>query len=698
MRFKRSWVSLGVALACPALAQSPAQQAADPRVADFMVVDCLLPGQIRRLGGRTTYLSARRPVRAAARDCRIRGGEYVEYDRASLSSALGAWLPQAEAGDAEAQSIVGEIYERGLGVQPNYTTAAEWYLLAANAGNPRAQIDLGHLYESGLGVTADPRAALAWYRKAAGAAAVIELDEERPTTPAPPAPDAAPAGMTAEERAEMERLKLAVQSARQEAVALREVAQKRESESAALRAQLDRTLESIAQSGDNVARNEAALRDIEASLRAQLAAKQAEIEGLNAAAERRQQDAQTAAAAQSKALAQSQADSAAARTQMEEQRARLARLERSAAQKLLAGPELTLVEPALTRTRDIVPVAPSRTPERQLVGRVASPAGLVMLTVNDAPVTPNDFGLFTSRLSLGTADLPVKVVAVDAQGKRSEINFILRAPAPAAEAPAAPAAAKNARALTAGVDFGKYHALIIGNNDYQTLPDLSSPVNDANDLAQVLEKHYGFQTTVLRNATRYQILSALNTLRETLTTQDNLLIYYAGHGELDEVNQRGHWLPVDAERDSTANWIPSTQITDMLNIMKAKQVLLIADSCYAGALTRSSIARLGTGMTSDERRHWLRTMASRRSRTVLASGGLAPVMDAGGGGHSVFAKALLEVLESNDDLLDGQSLHRAVAARVAYAAANLQFNQVPEYAPIRFAGHEAGEFFLLPGS
>jgi hypothetical protein len=64
----------------------------------------------------------------------------------------------------------------------------------------------------------------------------------------------------------------------------------------------------------------------------------------------------------------------------------------------------------------------------------------------------------------------------------------------------------------------------------------------------------------------------------------------------------------------------------------------------------------------------------------------------------VFAKALLEVLQNNDELLDGQSLHREVAARVAYAAANLQFDQMPEYAPIRFAGHEAGEFFLLPGS
>jgi uncharacterized caspase-like protein len=254
----------------------------------------------------------------------------------------------------------------------------------------------------------------------------------------------------------------------------------------------------------------------------------------------------------------------------------------------------------------------------------------------------------------------------------------------------------TARKLAASVDFGSYHALLIGNNDYRSLPDLASPVNDVTDLSRTLEQRYGFKTTVLLNADRYQILSALNTLRETLSVRDNLLVYFAGHGELDEVNQRGHWLPVDAERDSTANWIPTTAVTDILNIMKAKQVLLVVDSCYAGALTRSAMGRLGTGMTDAERLHWYRTMASKRSRTVLTSGGLAPVMDAGGGRHSVFAKALLEVLDANADAIDGQRLHREVAARVAYAAANLRFDQVPEYAPIRYAGHEAGEFFLVP--
>ena len=57
-------------------------------------------------------------------------------------------------------------------------------------------------------------------------------------------------------------------------------------------------------------------------------------------------------------------------------------------------------------------------------------------------------------------------------------------------------------------------------------------------------------------------------------------MYYAGHGQLDRVNQRGHWLPVDAEPDSPANWISNISVTDILNAMALQQLLVVADSCY----------------------------------------------------------------------------------------------------------------------
>ena len=139
------------------------------RVAKLHVVDCLLPGQVRQLGQRT-FLTARRPIKTTAAECEIRGGEYVAFDRADYQTALKVWMQAAQEGDAEAQTNVGEIFEKGLGTSPNYQAAALWYGKAAEQGNVRAQFNLGTLYETGRGVPMNKLTALNWYRAAWGMA------------------------------------------------------------------------------------------------------------------------------------------------------------------------------------------------------------------------------------------------------------------------------------------------------------------------------------------------------------------------------------------------------------------------------------------------------------------------------------------------------------------------------------------------
>lgn len=81
---------------------------------------------------------------------------------------------------------------------------------------------------------------------------------------------------------------------------------------------------------------------------------------------------------------------------------------------------------------------------------------------------------------------------------------------------------------------------------------------------------------------------------------------------------------------------------------------------------------------------------------MLASGGLQPVLDQGGGGHSIFARALLSVLKLAREATSAASIASSVAARVGWKAAQLGIVQTPVYAPIRFAGHEAGDFVFVP--
>jgi hypothetical protein len=153
------------------IAQTGAGGGATPgsSIDQFVLVDCLLPGQIRRLGTSTTFIAPRRAVKATQSDCGIRGGEYVLFDRSDYASALAALLPKAQAGDPVAQAYVGEIYEKGLGLAaPDYTNAAQWYQRAADNNYRPAQTSLGALYERGLGVPKDELKALDLYRRAGG--------------------------------------------------------------------------------------------------------------------------------------------------------------------------------------------------------------------------------------------------------------------------------------------------------------------------------------------------------------------------------------------------------------------------------------------------------------------------------------------------------------------------------------------------
>jgi uncharacterized caspase-like protein len=295
----------------------------------------------------------------------------------------------------------------------------------------------------------------------------------------------------------------------------------------------------------------------------------------------------------------------------------------------------------------------------------------------------------------GTEGERVQLVALDRARRKASLEMIV--PARVRATATTPGAAAGDRPLrtSPNLSLGAYHALVIGNNDYKQFKPLKTAVNDAEVIAGILRDRYGFKVTLLRNATRVQILSELNDLRQRLTDKDNLLIYYAGHGELDERNQRGHWLPIDAEPNSTANWISNVAITDVLNSMTVQQLLVVADSCYAGTMTRSALGRLEGGLSESERVRLLSVMAHQRSRMVLTSGGVEPVLDSAGGGHSAFAQAFLGVLQSNVGVLPGQELFSHLRLRVASVADRVQMRQVPEYAPIKYAGHESGDFVFV---
>jgi uncharacterized caspase-like protein len=232
-----------------------------------------------------------------------------------------------------------------------------------------------------------------------------------------------------------------------------------------------------------------------------------------------------------------------------------------------------------------------------------------------------------------------------------------------------------------------YHALVIGNSTYRHLGSLKTPRADSDAVATLLARDFGFKVTLIKDATRGDIISALSKMRANLKWSDNLLVYYAGHGIVDDATQRGYWLPVDAEEKVPTNWISTADITDMVRAIEAKHVMVVADACYSGTLMRDTTARVETAR---DKTVWLRRIMAKRARTVLSSGGNEPVLDSGGGEHSVFAKAFLGALGDSADVIDGVSLFEQVRRPVV-----LNSDQTPQYADIRNAGHDGGEFVFV---
>ncbi|MGI9326156.1 MAG: caspase family protein [Pseudomonadales bacterium] len=243
---------------------------------------------------------------------------------------------------------------------------------------------------------------------------------------------------------------------------------------------------------------------------------------------------------------------------------------------------------------------------------------------------------------------------------------------------------------------GTKYALVIGNDEYRHLKNLTTAVNGARAIDDILRTQYGFETRLLLNATRRQIMVAFSELQQELEDDDQVLIYYAGHGERSgDDDAITYWLPVDAEENQMsyeADGIKSTWITNEMRAMKAKHVMIVADSCYAGAMVRP--VRVSVPSRSiDERR--LKWMVKRRSRTVLTSGGNRPVLDESPDGtHSVFTQALVSVLSENPGVIYGEALHAALVQLVRYNAEQLDFNQVPLFSEVADANHGNGQFVM----
>ncbi len=231
--------------------------------------------------------------------------------------------------------------------------------------------------------------------------------------------------------------------------------------------------------------------------------------------------------------------------------------------------------------------------------------------------------------------------------------------------------------------------LAIGINNYVHLPKLKNATKDVGDITDVLVERYDFKkenvTFLLdEKATRSNIINTLYRLTNTsaLGPNDSLIIYYSGHGYLDD-NGDGYWIPVDADVDDHASYIPNIDIRNQIKNMKCRHVLLVSDSCFSGSLLYRD-----SGIASIRRD--IIELDSKPSRWMFTSGGSEPVADGNPGANSPFANAILLDLRTN---VQSKLIFDKLAIDVRENTSS-NASQLPQFGSLRDAGDMGGRFIF----
>lgn len=348
-------------------------------------------------------------------------------------------------------------------------------------------------------------------------------------------------------------------------------------------------------------------------------------------------------------------------------------------------PQITITSPDAGRGLKTVATSLSRV---TVTGRVADASGVNEVLVQGTPARLDGRGNFAAEVLLKVGENRITVEAFDLKGNRGASILTLRRK-PLAAPPASSSSSEPESETVAPATAGRFYALVIGINDYKSLPRLKTAEADARSVAALLHERFGFEVELRLNATRQEIVGALNRYRRELDPSSNLLIYYAGHGYFDKAVEKAYWLPANASWQDNTDWISADDVTVNVKGIPARHVLVVSDSCYSGTIVRGITPK---PTRTRVRGRYLRRMLEGRSRTLIASGGNEPVADGGEGGHSVFASALLRGLAQTEgaaftaEELFYSYIRESVAGRS---------EQTPEYNPLRNSGHESGDFVFF---
>jgi len=274
--------------------------------------------------------------------------------------------------------------------------------------------------------------------------------------------------------------------------------------------------------------------------------------------------------------------------------------------------------------------------------------------------------------------------------------------------------------MTAIEGFNRSLAILVAIDRYgDGVPELQTPVADAEELAHVLSRDHGFETEIWANekATLAGLRALLAALKARVGSEDRVLFYFAGHGiAMDgDGGPEGFVLPQDSTRSSTDRYLPMVELHSTLSALTCRHMLVVLDCCFAGAFRWAGFRHLVLAPENLHRERyewftqdaaWQAIASAAHNQKALDVASEQPLGKRGDDRkHSPFASALIRGLKgAADQAAAGDAGDGVITATELYLFLEKELlpttkdgpRQTPILWPLR--KHERGQFvFLVPG-
>jgi tetratricopeptide (TPR) repeat protein len=334
-----------------------------------------------------------------------------------------------------------------------------------------------------------------------------------------------------------------------------------------------------------------------------------------------------------------------------------------------SGPEILILVPA-TRGFDIVAKN-----DMLIKGIAKDLSGLKEVYINGTKIYSQTDGNFWGNAVIGATDEKVMIKAIDIIGNVTEMSLTIKRPDKV-----------NKPEIVAPVTTeGKNYCLLVAAQNYadESIPSLENPIADAIRLKMILKSDYNFADSNvinLFNPSNDDLKRQLLEMTNTIQPEDNIIIFYAGHGIWKDSEKKGYWLMANAKRNDVNTWLPNKDVLNLIAKIPSRHTLLITDACFSGGVFKTrSIGKNAPAA--------IQSMNEKISRVAITSGNDTEVPD-----ESVFMKYLIKALSENKDkYLTAQKLFVTNIIEAVMTETKTE----PRYGTLELAGHIGGDYIFI---